>query len=153
MTTHRLVSRAVARRFLVRRHLLAPLIPAHAWVTGLAALWLDGLARAPEAIDLVVKRGAHRTEPSPGSPPLEYHSGPLTWLDPMKVEPRRATVTRACLDALAHSPAATAMPATASAITKGLTDLGRLRTAADALGNRTAHHARVARLLDALATV
>src|SRR4051812_41855559 len=66
----------------LRAHLLAPLVPAHAWVTGLAALWLEGCCGPPPVIDLVTARGAHRTEPKPGSPSLAFHTGKLWGIDP-----------------------------------------------------------------------
>src|SRR6187401_3036050 len=87
----------------VRAHLLAPLVPGHAFVTGLAALWLEGLCSAPAVIDLAAARGAHRTEPRPGSPPLVFHTGRLWGIDTASGAPARTTLTRACLDALAHS--------------------------------------------------
>lgn len=137
----------------VRAHLLAPLVPRHAWVTGLAALWLEGFCDPPRVIDLVAGRGAHRTEPKPGSPPLVFHTGKLWGLDRDARWPRRTVVTRSCLDALAHSPAAAALPATASGLRAGATSVAALRTALDELDPRTVHAGRVKSLVDALTRV
>jgi hypothetical protein len=134
----------------VRAHVLAPLVPAHAWVTGLSALWLEGCCGPPPVIDLVTARGAHRTEPKVGSPPLVFHTGKLWGTDPAAHWPRRTTLTRACLDALAHSPAATALPAVASGIRLGMTSVAELRAALNALDPRAAHGGRVKSLIEAL---
>lgn len=137
----------------LRAHLLAPLVPGHAWATGLAVLWLEGWCGPPAVIDLVAPRGAHRTEPKPGSPPLVFHTGRLWGLETTPGGPRRTTVTRACLDALAHSPAADALPATASGLRTGATSLGDLRRALASMDARAARTTRVKNLVEALSTL
>ena len=50
-----------------RRHLIAPLIPAHAWVTGLAALWVHGWrSRHPlcTPITIAAPTGVRLSEPA-----------------------------------------------------------------------------------------
>jgi len=131
----------------LRAHMIAPLVPPHAWLTGLAALWLEGWAGAPGVIDLAGPRGMHRTEAGPGSPPLRFHSGRMSGLSRDQPWPRTATPSRACLDALAHSPAALALPATASALRDGGTTVPELASELSQVDRRTAHRARVAGLV------
>ena len=136
----------------VRAHMVAPWIPAHTWLTGLAALWLEGFARTPAVLDLAGPRGAHRTVPAPGSPPLAFHSGWL-WGLPDAGPPRAATVARACLDALAHSGAVDALPAVASALRGGATTVGELEAGVAIIERHTHYRARVRSLVGALATL
>jgi len=134
----------------LRVHMLATLVPPHAWLTGLAALWLEGWASVPAVIDVAGPRGMHRTEALPGSPPLRFHSGRMAGLSRDRPWPRTATPARACLDALAHSPAALAVPATASALRAGGTNVAELSAALAKVDLRTAYRARVAGLIGLL---
>lgn len=133
----------------VRLHMVRPLIPHNAWLSGLAALWLDGHAAAPAALDLVSRRGAHRIVPTPGSPPLRLHAGNVAGV-PDADSPPVVTVARACLDALWHSPAAAALPATASALNAGSTSTDALAEMLLRFDRRTAGRRRVHGLVEAL---
>ena len=137
----------------LRAHLIAPFAPHHAWLTGLAALWLEGWCPAPSGIDLAGPRGLHRTVPVEGSPPLIFHGGHLLGLPKEPHVQRLATPTRACLDALAHSPAGLAIPATASAICAGATSVRNLEAMLAGIDPRTAYRTRVASLVAALGTL
>jgi hypothetical protein len=133
-----------------RIFMIAPFVPAHTWLTGLAALWCDGLASAPSVLDLAGRRGAHRTVPSPGSPSLAFHSGWL-WGLPDAPPPRFATVTRACIDALAHSPAIDALPAVARALGAAATTIQDLARGVGDMDPHTHYRTRVDSLVTALA--
>ena len=135
----------------LREHLLLPVIPSHAWVTGLAALWLYGFAAAPQRIDITGPRSANHLPITPGSPPLVYHGASLDGLPPDAASLRVATVTRACLDALAHGPACEALPATASALRRRATTIRDLRRMLDRIDARTRWRKRVTGLVEALA--
>jgi hypothetical protein len=137
----------------LRRYLVTPFVPGHAWLTGLAALWVHGFANAPDRLDLATRRGAHRTEPVAGSPPLAFHAGWLAGLPTAAAAPKVATVARACLDALALSPASSALPATASALRAGATTISELRELLSRMDRHTPHKARVASLVAALGTL
>ena len=136
----------------LRMHMIAPLVPSHMWLTGLATLWLEGAAPPPRVIDVAGPRGAHRTVPSPGSPPLSFHSGWLGGL-PDAAPPRVATVTRACLDALSHSRATEALPAVASAVRARATSIAELLAAVESIEAHTHYRARVESLVGALAAL
>jgi len=137
----------------VREYLLAPFVPSHAWLTGLAVLWIDGLCAAPPHLDLATPRGTHRTLPAEGGPGVVFHMGSLFGLasDPSGL--RTATPARACIDALVHSPATKAIPATASALRTGLTSTEALREALVSVGTNTGRRPRVTSILDALAAL
>lgn len=137
----------------LRAHLIAPLVPGHTWLTGLALLWLEGLCGPPDVVDLAAARGAHRTEPSPGSPVLAFHTARVWGIDPRATAPPRVTVTRACLDALAHSAPWVALPATASALRRRATTIPKLTAALKRLDSRTTNWSRVKGLVEALATL
>jgi hypothetical protein len=126
-----------------------PLIPHNAWLTGLAALWLEGHSGPPPAIELVAKRGAHRILPAPGSPPLVLHAGSTVGV-PDADSPRVVDLSRACLDALWHSSPAIAIPATASAVRARATSITRLMRMLDEFDVRTAGRRRVRALVQAL---
>lgn len=131
----------------LREHRLAPLVPPHVWVTGLAALWLHGLAPAPAVLDVAGIRGAHRAVPAPGSPPLVLHTGPTVGL-PDAGSPKTATVTRACVEALWHSPADLALPPVLRAVREGATSVDELKELALRLVRHTRALPRVASLVD-----
>jgi len=133
----------------IRMHLMRPLIPRNAWLSGLAALWIEGHSPSPTTLDLVARKGAHRIVPKPGSPPLRLHAGNLLGL-PRAGDAPVVTATRACLDALWHSPAATALPATASALRAGATSVGALVDMMTGFDKRTAGRGRVRGLVDLL---
>ena len=137
----------------LREHMIAPLVPGHAWVTGLAALWVYGMCPAPPAIDLAARRGAHRTEPQPGSPPLVFRTGKLLGFEQAARGPNLAPAARACIDALAHSRPADALHATVVALRRGVTTAEELADAAAAIPRRAAHRARVMGLVEALAAL
>lgn len=132
----------------LRLHMVSPFVPGHAWLTGLAALWVEGHAPAPLTVDLAVARGAHRTASPPGSPRLAFHSGWLCGL-PDAGSPRLAGVARACLDALCHSGASSALPAVASALRAGATTIGELLDGVREIERHTPYRARVASLVGA----
>jgi hypothetical protein len=134
----------------LRTHLIAPLVPEQAWVTGLAALWLLGLCAVPRQIDLAGKRGLHLTVTEVASVPLVMHTGPMHGLPTAPAVVRVAVPARACIDALAHSPAALALPATASGLKAGLTTTPELREALAAVSRHTTYRSRVASLIGAL---
>jgi len=134
----------------LRLQLIAPLVPQHTWLTGLAALWLEGLAPSPSALDLAGPRGTHRTLAVPGSPPLAFHSGWL-WGLPDAPSPRAATVTRACLDALTHSSVRAALPAVMRALGAGATSVNDLVTGVHAIERHSHHRARLDSLVTAIA--
>ncbi|MGC4174082.1 hypothetical protein [Demequina sp.] len=133
----------------LRAHLVRDLVPRHAWLTGLAALWLEGYARAPRMLDVVAARGAHRAIPVPGSPPVRLHAGSLLGV-PDAGSPRVVGLARACVDALWHSPTASALPAVASALRGGETSAREVRGLATTCDVRTRGRARVLSLVEAL---
>lgn len=134
----------------LRAHRVYPLIPHNAWLTGLAALWIDGFASAPPVLDLVAGRGAHRIPPAPGSPPLRLHTGSLLGV-PDAGSPRVVQLTRACLDALWHCEPQKVLPAIASALRAQAISSSKLLEMLDALDVRAAGRRRVRSLVLALA--
>lgn len=135
----------------LREHLLRPLVPGHAWVTGLAALWLYGFAPPPPRIDLAGPRSVHHPLAALDNPLLVYHGGSLDGLPSDAAFPRAATVTRACLDALAHNPPSAALPATASALRRRATSIRDLRRMVARMNARKKGRNRVMGLVEALA--
>lgn len=129
--------------------LAAPYVPRHTWATGLAGLWLRGLAPPPRIIHLVGLRGVHKVVPPAPNPPVEYHSGPRTGLPAGAW--RVADVSRACIDALVYeSTPAVALPVVARALSLRRTTPRALQQAALRVAKRTTHHARVTGLVAAL---
>lgn len=128
--------------------LAAPYVPPHTWATGLAGLWLRGLAPPPHVIHLAGMRGVHKVVPPAPTPPVEYHSGPKiglpvgTW--------RVADVSRACVDALVYESSHAAVPAAARALRLRRTTPRALQQAAARVGSRTQQHARVTALVNEL---
>lgn len=137
----------------LRCHMVAPYVPAHVWLTGLAALWVEGHAAVPPVLDLVGPRGAHRTLASLGSPPLTFHCGWLGGCLPDAPSPRAVTLARACLDAVSHSAAATALPAIASALRAGATSIDALAAELEHVDPHTPYRKRVEGIVGALAAI
>lgn len=133
----------------LRWRMIEPWVPAHTWVTGLAALWLHGFAPAPAAVDVVGSRGLHRVPASTSTLRLVFHSGSPAGLLTGRV--RSADVTRASMDALAHSPAHLALPAVYGAIAAQRTSRARLEQSARTWGHHSRQRARVISLVTAIA--
>ena len=136
----------------LRALMVAPFVPGHTWITGLGALWLEGLAPPPDVIDVAGPRGVHRTTPVAGSPPVVFHSGWLGGL-PDGSAPRVATVTRACIDALSHSGADRALPAVASALRARETSVDEMLDGVAHIDRHTHYRARVESLVRAFAVL
>jgi len=128
--------------------LAAPYVPPHTWATGLAALWLRGLAPPPQTINLVGLRGLHKVIPPASTPPVAYHSGPRVGLPAGAW--RVADVSRACVDALFYESAQSAIPVVARALRLRRTTPRSLQHVSRRVGTRTQHHARVTALVDAV---
>ena len=134
----------------LRMHIVEPLIPHNAWLSGPAALWVHGHAPAPNVLDLISHKGAHRILAKPGSPPLRLHAGNVMGV-PDAGSPPVVSVARACVDALWHSPGAQALPATASALRSRATTEAELLELLSRFDNRTPGRRRVCELVAALA--
>ena len=133
--------------------LVESFVPRDAWLTGLAALWLEGLCSPPRWLDLAGPRGRHTTVGTKTSPRRVMHSGAAAPDPALSVGPRATAVPHACLDALTHSPAVEALPAVASALRTGATTRAHLEDALSQVDPHTHGRARVASLLGALAWI
>ena len=128
-------------------------VPRDAWLTGLAALWIEGICAPPWSLDIAGPRGRHTTAATETAPTLVMHSG-SAGIPPVGARgPRTTGVTRACLDALMHSPAVDALPAVASALRTGSTTCARLADTLMLVDRHTHGHARVGALVGALAEI
>ena len=133
--------------------LVESFVPRDAWLTGLAALWLEGLCSPPRWLDLAGPRGRHTTMGTDVSPRRVMHSGAGAPKPERSVGPRATAVPRACLDALTHSPAVDALPAVALALRTGATSNAHLAEALSQVDPHTHGHARIASMLGALAEI
>lgn len=125
-------------------------VPRDAWLTGLSALWLEGLCDAPDRLDIAGPRGRHPSPEDETSPQLVMHSGASSMLSTTGREPRVSTAARACLDALAHSPAIAALPAVASALRAGAVSPLELADELTLINPHTHGYCRLASLVEAL---
>lgn len=115
----------------VRAWCVAPLVPAHTVLSGLAGLWVWKGGAWPGGACVVGRRGLHRANPRTtahaGSEPVGYHSG-LAWSDAATRFStfNLASPARCCIDALRWEDHVNAIPAVASAVCGGGVTVGEL---------------------------
>ena len=115
----------------VRAWCVAPVVPAHTVLSGLAGLWVWQGGAWPGVVCVVGRRGLHRAHTriaaQAGSEPVQYHSG-LAWSDAVTKASslNLAGAARCCVDALRWEDHVKAIPAVASAVCSGRVTVGDL---------------------------
>ncbi len=108
---------------------LAPVVPAHTVVSGLAGLWIRRGGPAPGVVDLVGRRGLHRAKPGADARgwTLAFHSGRAADGTTDRIGGVRVPATERCAaDALRWAPAAEAIRAVYGFARDGLLDVRAL---------------------------
>jgi len=107
----------------IRARSIAPLVPRHTVLSGLAGLWVWREGGFPPKVTVVGERGLHRT----ASAHVGFHSG-LTWRVPSTNVSgvRVAPLTRCCMDALRWEDHRAGIPAIAGVIVAGATTVAEL---------------------------
>ncbi len=112
-----------------RASTLAPVVPRHTIVSGLAGLWIRFGGSAPSVVDLVGRRGLHRAKPGADARGwrIEFHSGgaALEARDGVR-SVAVARPERCAADALRWRDAREAIPAIYRAIRRGDVDAAAL---------------------------
>lgn len=116
----------------IRAWCVAPSVPGHTVLSGLAGLWVWHGGQWPGEVTVVGKRGLHRTapddDPGPSGERVTFHSG-LAWRDPATtIGPIAvANPARCCSDALRWDPHRAAIPSVCAVITNGAVPLTAVR--------------------------
>lgn len=118
----------------VRAWCVAPSVPGHTVVSGLAGLWVWHGGFWPGSVCVVGRRGLHRVVAPAAQAtaalirdPVVFHSG-LAWSSPAASigNLRVASPARCCVDALRWEDHRLAIPAVSAAVTSGIVPLADL---------------------------
>lgn len=104
---------------------LAPVVPPHTVVSGLAGLWVRDGSEAPATVDLVGRRGLHRAKPGADARGwrLAFHSGPAGYGgDDVVGGVRLAAPERCAADALRWGSGGVALATVYRAVRDGCVD-------------------------------
>jgi len=135
----------------IRAWCVAPSVPTHTVLSGLAGLWVWHGGSWPGEVTVVGKRGLHRAavnhHPGPARDRVTFHSGlawrdPATTLGPIAI----ASPARCCSDALRWDAHRVAIPVVARTVATGAVPLASIIAEVRRDNLRGAGYARLAQL-------